>query len=227
MNIFTRMKNLLTLIILLPLFSFGQIAPQLTKARHTFSLNGNSLTVFQEATFFSIVDWYSIADTVRTLNDTLFLSFYYEPQGVGNFPYLSTTLDTISINNLSTGNYTLIVNSHEWWEFKDSSSNWSFIYALRDSDTSHFQVLSDKNYVLDEPLQFYPNPAKQQLSVKGIKPEEGTLSIQINDVHGKVVLKELISNQNPALSIGSLPTGTYLLQYQRNGLPINQKILIE
>lgn len=222
------MKNFgFIFIILFPLLGAGQTIQRLEAAEHSISINGDSLTIFQEAQFYSTVDWYVDSSHVGNSGKTITLSIYYEPEPLpGTFEYTSITKDTFGIDELSIGAHTLIVNSYEYGDSLDKNFNYYEFYTLRDSDTSYFQVLSDNHISYTEnPISFYPNPAKETLTIEGLKPEDGEVEVSIMDMNGKEILQAQVSYRQPALTLPALPKGTYLVKTSTSS--VFQKLLIE
>jgi hypothetical protein len=69
-------------------------------------------------------------------------------------------------------------------------------------------------------LTIYPNPAINQLQINYESTEPGKVQIEIIDLHGKVVEKQILNNQNGTnhvtISVTQLPAGLYLLCFQSN-----------
>lgn len=215
----------------LPVFGFSQSSPELEETKHSFNLNGDSLTIFQEAEFHSVVDWYADSIYVSSVSNILEVDIFYKWEITtitgSSFPYTSFTKDTISVNELAIGAYSLIVRSHELEEAIDSATyRYYTFYELRDSDTSHFQVLSDNSISFTKtPISFYPNPAKEKLTIEGLKPEDGEVEISIMDMNGKEIFQAQVSYQQTVLTLPDLPKGTYLLKTSTSS--VFQKLLIE
>ena len=207
-------KLIFILITILPLLGMGQSSPQLQQANHTFTLNKDSLTVFQEAEFFSIVPWYIKTDTTNFYTNTISLDIYYNPEiHAGAMEFTSYARDTFAIDNISIGNHILVVNSYEWGDSLDKNFNYYEFYTLRDSDTSYFQVLSDHSIAFTEsPVSFYPNPAKDKITLQGLKPEDGEVEIAILSLKGKTVLETTVSHAKPEVDLTALPKGSYILK---------------
>lgn len=222
------MKHLLLLLMLFPVFGFSQSIPQLQQASHTIALSKDSLTVFQEAEFYTIVDWYADSDTLKFSGTTILLNIYYKPDpfAIGSMPYANFALDTFAIDPLSIGAHTLIVNSFEKDDSVDINFNYYEFFTLQDSDTSYFEVLSDHSISFTEsPISFYPNPAKENLTIEGLKPEDGEVEVSILDMNGKKILQAQVSYQQPALTLPALPKGTYLVKTSTSS--VFQKLRIE
>jgi len=70
---------------------------------------------------------------------------------------------------------------------------------------------------LDESRSFsiYPNPGKGDFVLQASAPATGTLSIQMVDAQGRVVLNQLGNAATPIrISIAHLPNGMYIVQIQ-------------
>lgn len=224
------MKHLLLLLMLFPFFGIGQAVPRLQEASHTFTLQDDSLSVYQTAKFHSLDDWFVDSLHIASSSSQITLNIYYYPdlQAHPAFqsPHTSYNLDTFFIHNLSPAYYTLIVNSYEWGDSLDNNFNYYEFYTLRDSDTSYFQVLSNNSISFTEsPVSFYPNPATEKLTIDGLKPEDGKVEVSILDMNGKEILQAQVSYQQPSLTLPALPKGTYLMKTSTSS--VFQKLLIE
>lgn len=214
------MKNLvLILIILFPLLGAGQTIQRLEAAEHSISINGDSLTIFQEAQFYCTVDWYVDSSHVGNSGETITLSIYYEPEPFpGTFEYTSITKDTFGISGLSMGAHPLIVNSYDLSDSLDHNNIPHVFPMLRDSHTSYFQVLSDHSISFTEsPVSFYPNPAKEKLTLHGLKPEDGEVEVSILSLTGKTVLETTVSHSNLEIDLSGLPKGSYIFKTPHSG----------
>lgn len=71
----------------------------------------------------------------------------------------------------------------------------------------------------------YPNPAVDILNIKSNLPAEGinSLSYQVFDMHGKVVLSGSMASDGASISVLSLATASYVLVLS-NGTQFSQKV---
>lgn len=201
------MKRLILIFILLPLLGIGQTVPRLQKASHTFILSGDSLTIFQEAEFSSQAKWYADSIYISRVAKTIKLDIYYQPEITTvsfTSPFLSFTNDTIGFDKLSPGRHRLIVNSYGLSDSLDRYYIAHVFPKLRDSDTSYFSILP-------KPLSIYPNPAKDNLTIEGLEPEYGPITVSISELKGKLVLETTASHSQPEIDVSSLPQGSYIL----------------
>lgn len=215
---------------LFPFFGIGQTVPRLQEASHTFTLQDDSLSVYQTAKFHSLDDWFVDSLYIVSSSSQITLNIYYYPdlQAHTGFetPHTSYTLDTFTITNLSPAYYSLIVNSYEWGDSLDNNFNYYEFYTLRDSDTSYFHVLSDNSISFTKtPISFYPNPATEKLTIEGLKPEDGEVEVSIMEMNGKEIFQAQVSYQQPSLTLPALPKGTYLVKTSTSS--VFQKLLIE
>lgn len=78
-------------------------------------------------------------------------------------------------------------------------------------------------------VQVFPNPAKDVLQFDFGQIPSGEASVQIFDLHGRLLLTQQIhTHSNPTLNISSIPsTGVYYLKIECNGAIVHKKVLIE
>ena len=64
-----------------------------------------------------------------------------------------------------------------------------------------------------------PNPVSEELLIKFHQPLPATISIQVRDIHGMILLQKEISpnDLNPALDFSSFLPGIYFVQWQAPG----------
>lgn len=106
------------------------------------------------------------------------------------------------------------------------------VTITRDAFTIHGAVTVEMTPVsiseLEAGLDFkiYPNPAQESLQyeINGADLLGGTLTLL--DINGKPVLSKNISGNVGTLNVKSLSDGTYLLQYEAEGLTVSKKVLI-
>jgi len=81
-----------------------------------------------------------------------------------------------------------------------------------------------------ELLGTYPNPARQQATIRYALPEKQEATIRLYDVLGRRVRTVLNGTQEGrhqrTLDVGSLPSGVYFLRLQADGQTRTQKLTI-
>jgi hypothetical protein len=78
-------------------------------------------------------------------------------------------------------------------------------------------------------VQVYPNPARDVLQFDFGQMLSGEASVQIFDLHGRLLLtQEIHTHTNPSIDVSSIQTiGVYYLQIRCNGTVLHKKVLIE
>lgn len=78
-------------------------------------------------------------------------------------------------------------------------------------------------------VQVYPNPARDVLQFDFGQMPSGEASVQIFDLHGRLLLTQKIqTHSNPSIDVSSIQTiGVYYLQIHCNGSVLHKKVLIE
>ena len=71
-----------------------------------------------------------------------------------------------------------------------------------------------QNTTLNNNTKFYPNPAKDHLTIIRVKDEQ--CLVTITDLNGKVVLKRQIYENEEQINISDLSSGLYLVKLQTN-----------
>lgn len=121
-----------------------------------------------------------------------------------------TWLDLSSLGNADSLRFTL--SSSDVGAFGMNTP----AYFCVDNVTTTDLVSSKNSLAFDLPMEVFPNPATDFLSVR--LPQENEASFaQIFDLQGKVVFEKTISGVQNGLDVRSLPPGIYLLRVQQGG----------
>jgi len=121
-----------------------------------------------------------------------------------------TWLDLSSLGNADSLRFTL--SSSDVGAFGMNTP----AYFCVDNVTTTDLVSSQNPLAFDLPIEVFPNPATDFLSVRLPQENEASLA-QIFDLQGKVVLEKTISEVQNRLDVYLLPPGTYLLRAQQGG----------
>ena len=86
----------------------------------------------------------------------------------------------------------------------------------------------DEETIGEETIFVYPNPANEFINVEFSGLNDENISIEITDVFGKVVQKEISKNENQMfnLNVSSLAAGYYVLKISSGNSVIQKKIII-
>ncbi|MEZ4937968.1 MAG: T9SS type A sorting domain-containing protein [Crocinitomicaceae bacterium] len=68
---------------------------------------------------------------------------------------------------------------------------------------------------LENQIQIYPNPVKDQLIIS-LKSNKEKYAVQLFDATGKLVLETRIENQQNYISMSQLTSGVYILRVQND-----------
>jgi hypothetical protein len=108
-------------------------------------------------------------------------------------------------------------------------------YRLKQIDTDGTENFSDEIVVERgvqelELLGTYPNPVRQQATVRYALPETQDVTVRLYDVLGRRVRTVLNGTQEGrhqrTLDVGSLPSGVYFLRLRAGGQTRTQKLTI-
>ena len=96
------------------------------------------------------------------------------------------------------------------------------------SSTCTLSTTIDEETLGEEAVFVYPNPAKEFINVEFSGLNDENISIEIIDVFGKVVQKEISKNENQIfnLNVSSLDAGYYVLKISSGYSVIQKKIII-
>jgi hypothetical protein len=96
------------------------------------------------------------------------------------------------------------------------------------SSTCTLSTTIDEETIGEETIFVYPNPAKEFINVEFSGLNDENISIEIIDVFGKVVQKEISKNENQMfnLNVSSLAAGYYVLKISSGNSVIQKKIII-
>jgi hypothetical protein len=96
------------------------------------------------------------------------------------------------------------------------------------SSTCTLSLSIDDKTIGEETIFVYPNPAKEFINVEFSGLNYENISIEITDVFGKVVQKEISKNENQMfnLNVSSLAAGYYVLKISSGNSVIQKKIII-
>jgi hypothetical protein len=96
------------------------------------------------------------------------------------------------------------------------------------SSTCTLSLSIDDKTIGEETIFIYPNPAKEFINVKFSGLNDENTSIEIIDVFGKVIQKEISKNENQMfnLNVSSLAAGYYVLKISSGNSVIQKKIII-
>jgi hypothetical protein len=96
------------------------------------------------------------------------------------------------------------------------------------SSTCTLSTTIDEETIDEETIFVYPNPAKEFINLEFSGLNYENISIEITDVFGKVVQKEISKNENQMfnLNVSSLSAGYYVLKISSGNSVIQKKIII-
>ncbi len=234
------MRYLKLLFFLIPLLSSAQpyLPHFIDSANHTSEVRADTLILYQNVYSFPMdkdFEWVLDSIQIDKSGGTIVAELYYvgppiNGTSVGRPPAFSKTVtkDTLRIDQLSLGQYKLIVHTFEPNE--DSTFNavtGTYIKldsTLSDSDTSCFEILSDKSFSLEKGIEIFPNPTADFLYFKNLK--NATLKVEITDASGAVVKQGVVSEGRPRLDVANLAKGIYSVGLVADGVLKETKMLL-
>ncbi|MFZ4707370.1 MAG: S8 family serine peptidase [Bacteroidales bacterium] len=74
-------------------------------------------------------------------------------------------------------------------------------------------------------VDFYPNPANNQITILSPENNEKILVSVIN-ASGMLVMKDQFNSDNASIQLQNLKPGVYLLRFERNGIIVNKRLII-
>jgi hypothetical protein len=123
------------------------------------------------------------------------------------FGNVGQTTDGYTINNLSAGTY--------YWSVQAIDNEFAGgAWAEEKTFTIQDTITKIQNTTLNNNTKFYPNPAKDHLTIIRVKDEQ--CLVTITDLNGKVVLKRQIYENEEQINISDLSSGLYLVKLQTN-----------
>ena len=150
---------------------------------------------------------YTTADSTASRNTD-----YVKKQGIINFqPGQVTKRITVTINGDST------VEANEFLKVLASqATNAKMLDSIgvgriRNDDVAAAVMASGSDEAKVITVKLSPNPAKDMISLSGLKPVNTT--IQIADMQGRIVMQQLSSGNTVSINIAQLNPGLYLLKY--------------
>lgn len=84
---------------------------------------------------------------------------------------------------------------------------------------------TSKNLKPTNSIVVYPNPANNELNVRRNSELNGDIDIDIYDIQGKTVLKQILKNNETKINIESLLHGIYFVKINSNQYSITEKII--
>ena len=78
------------------------------------------------------------------------------------------------------------------------------------NDDGALSAVSNDDAIKADEVKLSPNPAKSVLTVTGLP---STSDINITDLHGKVLIRQRISNKTGTIDIANLAPGVYMFKY--------------
>ena len=151
-----------------------------------------------------------------TIDDTGFGAVTSNVVNATNFNwYLDNVLlnfaNMPTVNCIGDGVYSIIANNNNC-----SDTLASFVSC----------IVSDVNEISNTGLNFYPNPAKENITIE-IAPNETLKTITLYDVTGKQ-LKQTFANSNKViLNLSNLSKGYYFINIQTRQSQYISKIVLE
>lgn len=80
-------------------------------------------------------------------------------------------------------------------------------------------ILTDvNNPVMSASMNLYPNPAHEQVTIDWALSETGNCSLTVSDLQGRQVMTQTVSSDKTSLSVYSLKSGIYLVQFFNQGI---------
>lgn len=120
-------------------------------------------------------------------------------------------------NNLSKGTYTITARAF------DSRGKWT------NATPDVVNVIDKGTEVLSKSIQtdvtLYPNPARGKIYLI-FNNNHGKTQISINDILGKVLINNIIPEENGEINVSSLKDGIYLIRILINNTTVTKKLVI-
>mgnify|MGYP001795194810 CR=1 FL=1 len=100
-------------------------------------------------------------------------------------------------------------------------------YRIKQIDfdgTSSYSLIVSANWSSKPTITLYPNPTSDQVQIRGLSITEEEVMVEILDLTGKVLLRQ-VGNQTP-IDLQTIPKGTYILQLLTNKRLLTQERII-
>ena len=112
-----------------------------------------------------------------------------------------------------------------------------YVYNIAKAATGamlHFAVastssLDNQNFIKDNQISFYPNPAKEFLNINLGNLTLDKVSFTLVDINGRNVIATQLNTQNQLerISVASIPKGIYLAVIETDSKRITKKVVID
>ncbi len=117
-------------------------------------------------------------------------------------------------------------NVHLWQDYSNAAQRWKFILKSNNARTISEKTKSRvEEALVEQDLQFYPNPAKGQLQV-AVPPGALPTQLHIHDLLGRLWLEKVLS-ESQSVDVRRLPPGVYTIHLQQGKEIQTQKLVIE
>ena len=163
----------------------------------------------------SISKWFAGSSTATPINDTIYERFGYLQTNIFD-PYNFCT------NNTDVGSSTPLrcYGDNQLINFKYKGLVYNCDYVLGIKETELQKSI----------IQVYPNPANDVLNIEFSKTRELTeqsITIEITNTLGKLVLHEKMLNPHSSLSIQDLQSGVYYFCIKTKDETVTRKIIVQ
>jgi hypothetical protein len=91
-------------------------------------------------------------------------------------------------------------------------------------DAFNAEILEKKHFL--NPINIYPNPSSENISVNYPNPGKKDLEIRIFNSKGELVRFEILKFDDKNINIENLPNGNYLLTIKTEDIIVKQKIIV-
>lgn len=170
--------------------------------RSTFTYTGSNKVLTDVTDTLKAGNWASKSRETNTYNGSGFLTNSLNQRwDVGSSTYKNE--NQANYTNNTDGTPSVIIDQ-EW----DGVSTWNNLYRLTYTYEPPTRIPELKS---EESFTIYPNPAGDQITIKGNLSINGS-AYSITDQSGKMVLKGKLINQNGTIDISSLVNGIYFLR---------------
>ncbi|MBN2762347.1 MAG: T9SS type A sorting domain-containing protein, partial [Bacteroidales bacterium] len=88
--------------------------------------------------------------------------------------------------------------------------------------TFTINVISAVDDLIEEGITMFPNPANDQLTIKGLTENS---NVKIMNAVGQLVYNGLIESSKAVINVSSLDNGVYILQIDANGKVLTTKFI--